>query len=153
VTILLISVLVVDDDNGVRDMLSSVLNDEGYLVEVVENGKEAVKACEKSLFDVALIDVELPDMKGTELLNKLKKMQPKMVKIIITGHPSLESAMRAVNERADGYVLKPFEVTELLEKIKRLLSEKTEEYLRISTEAMHAKESTPVVKYQRPDKW
>ena len=152
-TILLDSVLVVDDDTGVRDMLSSVLNDEGYVVEAVENGKEAIKACEKSFFDVALIDVELPDMKGTELLDRLKKLQPKMVRIIITGHPSLESAMKAVNERADGYVLKPFEVTELLEKIKKLLTEKTEEYLRISTEAMHAKESTPVVKYQRPDKW
>jgi DNA-binding NtrC family response regulator len=153
VTILLDSVLVVDDDTGVRVMLSSVLNDEGYVVEVVENGKEAIKACEKSFFDVALIDVELPDMKGTELLDRLKKIQPKMVRIIITGHPSLESAMKAVNERADGYVLKPFEVTELLEKIKKLLAEKTEEYLRISTEAMRAKESTPVVKYQRPDKW
>lgn len=152
-TILLDSVLVVDDDTGVRVMLSSVLNDEGYVVEVVENGKEAIKACEKSFFDVALIDVELPDMKGTELLDRLKKIQPKMVRIIITGHPSLESAMKAVNERADGYVLKPFEVTELLEKIKKLLAEKTEEYLRISTEAMRAKESTPVVKYQRPDKW
>ena len=152
-TILLVSVLVVDDDTGVRDMLSSVLNDEGYVVEAVENGNEAIKACEKSFFDVALIDVELPDMKGTELLNRLKKMQPKMVRIVITGHPSLESAMKAVNERADGYVLKPFTVTELLEKIKKLLTEKTEEYLRISTEAMHAKESTPVFKYQRPDKW
>lgn len=152
-TILLVSVLVVDDDTGVRDMLSSVLNDEGYVVEAVENGKKAIKACEKLFFDVALIDVELPDMKGTELLARLKKMRPKMVRIIITGHPSLDSAMKAVNERADGYVLKPIEVTELLEKIRKLLTEKTEEYLRISTEAMHAKESTPVVKYQNPDKW
>jgi DNA-binding NtrC family response regulator len=153
VTVLLVSVLVVDDDTGVRDMLSSVLNDEGYVVEAVENGKKAIKACEKLFFDVALIDVELPDMKGTELLARLKKMRPKMVRIIITGHPSLDSAMKAVNERADGYVLKPFEITELLEKIRKLLTEKTEEYLRISTEAMQAKESTPVVKYQSPDKW
>lgn len=152
-TILLVSVLVVDDDTGVRDMLSSVLNDEGYVVEAVENGKKAIKACEKLFFDVALIDVELPDMKGTELLARLKKMWPKMVRIVITGHPSLDSAMKSVNERADGYVLKPFEVTELLEKIRKLLTEKTEEYLRISTEAMQAKESTPVVKYQSPDNW
>ena len=152
-TILLVSVLVVDDDTGVRDMLSSVLNDEGYVVEAVENGKKAIKACEKLFFDVALIDVELPDMKGTELLARLKKMRPKMVRIIITGHPSLDSAMKAVNERADGYVLKPFEITELLEKIRKLLTDKTEEYLRISTETLYAKESTPVVKYQSPDKW
>jgi DNA-binding NtrC family response regulator len=153
VTILLTSILIVDDDVGVRTMLSSILNDEGYLVEAVENGKQAVKTCEKSLFDVALIDIELPDMKGTELLNKLKRIQPKMIRIIITGHPSLESAMKSVNERADGYVLKPFEATELLQKIRRLLEEKTNEYLRISTEATRAKESTPVVKYQRSDRW
>jgi DNA-binding NtrC family response regulator len=153
VTILVTSLLIVDDDAGIREMLSTILTNEGYLVETVENGKQAIKACEESLFDVALIDVELPDIKGTELLKKLKKMQPKMIRIVITGHPSLESAMRAVNERADGYVLKPIEVTELLDKIKKLLTEKTDEYLRITTEAIHAKESTPTVKYQRPDKW
>jgi DNA-binding NtrC family response regulator len=153
VTALLNSILIVDDDAGVRNMLSSVLSNEGYLVEAVKNGKEAIKTCEKSVFDVALIDVELPVIKGTELLNRLKKMQPKMIRIIITGHPSLESAMKAVNERADGYVLKPFEVAELLEMIKGLLTEKTNEYLRAFTEATRAKENTPVVKYQRPDKW
>jgi DNA-binding NtrC family response regulator len=153
VTILLNSILIVDDDIGVRNMLSSVLNDKGYLVEAVENGKKAIKACEESSFDVALIDIELPDIKGTELLNRLKKLQPKMIRIIITGHPSIESAMKAVNERADGYVLKPFEVTELLEKIARLLTEKTNEYFRISAEVTSAKESTPAVKYQRPDRW
>jgi DNA-binding NtrC family response regulator len=153
VTTLLTSILIVDDDAGVRTMLLKVLNDEGYLVEAVENGKKAIKACEESSFDVALIDIELPDMKGTELLSRLKKIRPKMIKIIITGHPSLESAMKAVNERADGYVLKPFEVTELLQKIRRLLEEKTNEYLRISTEAAREKESTPVVKYQRSDRW
>jgi len=150
---LLNSILIVDDDIGVRNMLSSVLNDKGYLVEAVENGKKAIKACEESSFDVALIDIELPDIKGTELLNRLKKLQPKMIRIIITGHPSIESAMKAVNERADGYVLKPFEVTELLEKIARLLTEKTNEYFRISAEVTSAKESTPAVKYQRPDRW
>lgn len=134
-------------------MLCSVFNDEGYLVEAVENGKKAIKACEESSFDVALIDIELPDMKGTELLNKLRKMQPKMIKIIITGHPSIESAMKAVNERADGYVLKPFEVTQMLELIARLLTDRANEYLRISAEITRARESTPAVKYQSPDRW
>jgi len=153
VMIVLTSILIVDDETGVRDMLSSVLNDEGYSVEAVENGKKAIKACEKSSFDVALIDIELPDMKGTELLNRLKKRQPKMIRIIITGHPSIENAMKAVNERADGYLLKPFEVTDLLKMIARLLTEKTNEYLRISTEVTREKGSTPPVKYQSPDRW
>jgi len=153
VMIVLTSILIVDDETGVRDMLSSVLNDEGYSVEAVESGKKAIKACEKSSFDVALIDIELPDMKGTELLNRLKKRQPKMIRIIITGHPSIENAMKAVNERADGYLLKPFEVTDLLKMIARLLTEKTNEYLRISTEVTREKGSTPPVKYQSPDRW
>jgi DNA-binding NtrC family response regulator len=118
----------------------------------VENGNEALKACEESFFDVALIDIELPDMKGTELLNRLKKLQPKMIRIIITGHPSIENAMKALNERADGYVLKPFEVTELLKMIAKLLTERTNEYIRISTEITRAKENTPAVKYLRPER-
>jgi DNA-binding NtrC family response regulator len=153
VRILPTSILIVDDDTGVRNMLSSVLNDEGYLVEAVENGKEAIKACEKSMFDAALIDIELPDMKGTELLSKLKKAQPKMIRIIITGHPSLESAMKAVNERADGYVLKPIEVTELLDMIRKLLTDHMNEYLHIFSDIARGEKSTPIVKYQRPEKW
>jgi DNA-binding NtrC family response regulator len=152
VTILVNSILIVDDDVGVRNMLSSVLYDEGYLIEGMENGKEAIKACEESPFDVALIDIELPDMKGTELLDRLKKLQPKMIRIIITGHPSIENAMKAVNERADGYMLKPFEVTELLKMIAKLLTERMNEYLRISTEITRAKENTPPVKYLRPER-
>lgn len=152
VTILVNSILIVDDDIGIRNMLSSVLYDGGYLIEGVENGKEAIKACEESLFDVALIDIELPDMKGTELLNRLKKLQPKMIRIIITGHPSIENAMKSVNERADGYVLKPFEVTELLKMIAGLLTDRTNEYVRISTEITRAKENTPAVKYLRPER-
>jgi CheY-like chemotaxis protein len=57
VTILLNSILIVDDDIAVRNTLSSILYDAGYLIEGVENGKEAIKACEESSFDVALIDI------------------------------------------------------------------------------------------------
>jgi DNA-binding NtrC family response regulator len=122
------SILVVDDDAGVRKVLSSVLCAKGYLVVAVENGKQALKASEKEYFDAALIDVELPDIKGIELLLRLKERHPKMVKIIVTGFPSLENAMKAVNEGADGYVLKPFDVGELLEMIRKHLDEKGAEF-------------------------
>jgi DNA-binding NtrC family response regulator len=125
------SILVVDDDAGVRKTLSSILSHEGYLVETVENGKQALKATEKDCFDAALIDIELPDMKGIELLLRLKKRQTRMVKIIITGFPSLENAIKAVNEGADAYILKPFDVVELLETIRKHLDEKAVEHFRI----------------------
>jgi len=150
---MLTSILIVDDDVGIRSMLRSILENEGYVVEDVEDGKGAIKTCEKSQFDIALIDIGLPDMKGTELLNRLKNIQPKMIRIIITGHPTLESAMKAVNEEANGYILKPLEPKALLEKIKKLLTEKTNEQLNALAEAAHARDSTPAVKYQRPDKW
>jgi DNA-binding NtrC family response regulator len=134
-------------------MLTEVLNDQGYSVETAANGKEALKICQKMPFDVALIDIELPDIKGTELLTKLKAIQPKMVNIIITGHPSIENAMKAVNEKADGYVLKPFEMPTLLATMKKLLDEKTNAYFAMLTEIEKAKEKTPISKYQHPDKW
>ena len=110
VIILTINTLIVDDDQEVRKTLASILESVGYLVKSAENGKEAIHMCETTSFDFALIDIELPDIKGTELLHTLKQEQPKMVKIIITGHPTIENAARSVNEQADGYIMKPFNV-------------------------------------------
>lgn len=128
------SILVVDDDTDVRETLSSVLLNEGYLVEAVKNGKEAIKASETAYFDLALIDMELPDMKGIEILRRLKEKHPGMVKIIITGFPSLENAVQAVNQGAHGFVLKPFNIGELLKMIRKRLDEKAAEYLHIRME-------------------
>jgi len=116
-----ISVLVVDDDAAIRKTLSRILEKEGYLVVAVENGRQAVEASDERFFNVALVDVKLPDMEGTELLSRLKDTEPKMVKIIITGFPSLKNAVDAVNRGADGYVLKPFDVGQLLAMIKKHL--------------------------------
>ena len=150
---MLSSVLVIDDDAKMRELLTSILEGEGYSVETAEDGKHAIGFCKKLPFDAALIDIELPDIKGTELLKALKEIQPKMSKIIITGHPSIENAMKAVNEKADGYILKPFNPVELLETIKRLLAEKQKEYFTVLKEIEKGRESTPILKYQQPDKW
>jgi len=147
------TVLIVDDDPEIRELLTSILENAGYIVETASDGKEAIKACKRFPFDVALIDVELPDMKGTELLSTLKELQPKMVKIIMTGHPSIENAVTAVNEKADGYILKPFNPADLLEMIKKLIDEKKNEYLTILREMEQAKQNTPQTRYQNPDRW
>jgi len=123
------NILVVDDDAEVRKTLSSILLKEGYLVETAENGKQALRASEKSRFEVALIDIKLRDMEGTELLHRLEEKQPHMVKIIITGFPTLENAVKTVNEGADGYILKPFDIEKLLEMIKKHLTKKTAEHI------------------------
>ena len=128
------SILIVDDDASVRKTLSSILSLEGYVVETIDNGKQALKAVEKERFDVALIDIQLPDIKGVELLSKLKQKQPRMIRIIITGFPSMDNAIKAVNEGADGYILKPFDPQQLLETIRKHLDEKNAEKIRMWVE-------------------
>ena len=150
---MIINTLIVDDDQEVRNTLVSILEDVGYLVQLAENGKKAISMCEKTPFDVALIDIELPDIKGTELLRILKEKQPKMVRIIITGHPSVENAAKSVNEKADGYITKPFNVQELLKMINKLFEEKTNAYLKMIAEIEQAKQTTPVFRYQHPNNW
>lgn len=147
------SVLIVDDDADVRTMLTSILEDAGYSVEAVDNGKQAIKTCEKLPFDAALVDINLPDIKGTELLHELKQIQPQMVKIIITGEPSVENAVKALNEKADGFISKPFDPQEFLETIRKLIAEKKNEYLQMLIEVENAKKNNPVFKYQNPDQW
>ena len=151
--IMIINALIVDDDPEVRSTLSAILESESYMVETAENGKKAIQKCEKTPFDVALIDIELPDIKGTELLHLLNENQPKMVRIIITGHPSIENAAKSVNEKADGYVMKPFDIPELLEMIKKLFEEKTNAYLKMFADVEQAKKNTPIFTYQHPNNW
>jgi len=122
-------------------------------VQTAENVKKAIHMCEKTPFDVALIDIELPDIKGTELLHILSEKHPKMVRIIITGHPSIEKAAKSVNEKADGYIMKPFNVTELLGMIKKLTEEKKNAYFKMFAEVEQAKQNTPVFRYQHPNNW
>jgi two-component system response regulator PilR (NtrC family) len=115
-------VLLVDDDEALRNVLSNILQRAGYSVKSFESGKEAVEASYEEFFNLALIDIHLPDMKGLELLTKLRKTEPEIIKIIITGQASLDTAIEATNKGADGYVVKPFEPKKLLEMIKLKLS-------------------------------
>ncbi len=150
---MLTTILIVDDDPKMREMLTSILENEGYSVEAVDKGKEALKICKKVPIDFALIDIELPDTKGTQLLGVLGDIQPKMIKIILTGHPTIENAVIAVNEKADAYILKPFKPADLLGMIKKLQAEKENKYLTLLKEMEQAKENTPVFKYSNPNRW
>jgi len=119
-------ILVVDDDESVRKVLSLILEEEGYVVDTAENGKEAIEKSESKCYNLALIDIRLPDMKGTKLLTAMKETTPKMAKIIITGYPTLKNAIETVNKGADAYILKPFNMDNILETIKEQLKKQQE---------------------------
>jgi len=116
-------ILVIDDDESIRKTLATILEEKGYAVDTAENGREAIRKSKTKFYNLALIDIRLPDMEGTKLLTELKDGTPKMVKIIITGYPSLQNAIEAVNNGADAYVLKPFNVDSVLNTIKEHLRE------------------------------
>ena len=101
-------ILVVDDEIDLLESLSDILRQDGYEVKSASSGKTAIDFCQGESFDIALIDINLPDMKGTALLNELNVWAPKTSKIMITGFPSLETAIEALNSGANGYLLKPF---------------------------------------------
>ncbi|MEM2281462.1 MAG: response regulator [Candidatus Bathyarchaeia archaeon] len=120
-------ILVVDDDENIRKVLTMILEDEGYIVDQAETAKEAIEKSKKNFYNLALIDIRLPDMEGIELLTRMKDTVPKMRKIIITGYPTLQNAIEAVNRGADAYILKPFDVEKVLATIKEQLRKQEEE--------------------------
>jgi len=120
-------VLIVDDDENIRKVLTAILEDEGYFVESVGSGKSAIAKTRKEFYNLALIDIRLPDMEGIELLTRMKDTTPKMRKIVITGYPTLQNAVEAVNRGADAYVIKPFDVKKVLKTIKEELTKQQED--------------------------
>ena len=117
------SILIVDDDRAILNTAKEILQLEGYYVDAVETGLEAIKKTQAAFYHLALLDIKLPDMEGTELLNKMHRTTPKMMKIMITGFPSLDNAVEALNQGADAYLLKPVNPEELLQTVAEKLKE------------------------------
>ena len=107
-------VLVIDDDKSILRTFTRILQKNGYEVDVAETGKEALEKSQGQSYDLALIDIRLPDMDGTDLLIKMQKIIPDAAKIMITGFPSLETGIKALDEGADAYLVKPVKPEELL---------------------------------------
>jgi len=120
-------ILVVDDDESIRTVFKINLEERGYFVETAETGEEAIAKTKAEFYNLALIDIRLPDMEGTELLTAIGKSVPEMVKLIVTGFPTLQNAVEAVNMGADGYVLKPVDMDGLMSLIEELLERQREE--------------------------
>ena len=108
------SILIVEDDTNIRETLSAILQQNGYNIDTAENGKEAIQKSKAKFYNLALLDIRLPDMEGTKLLTTMHKNMPKMVKIMITGYPSLENAVESLNLGADAYTIKPVKPDKLL---------------------------------------
>ena len=120
------SILVVEDDKAILKSLKEILQSEDYSVDTAETGKEALQKSQRKFFNLALLDIKLPDIEGTELLKTMHKKQPEMMKIMVTGYPSLENAVVALNHGADAYTIKPVEPEKILDLIEDKLEEQSQ---------------------------
>jgi DNA-binding NtrC family response regulator len=134
------SILIVEDDANIRETLNTILQQKGYHTDTAKNGQEAIQKSKAKFFNMALLDIKLPDMEGTKLLTTIHENLPKMIKIMITGYPSLENAVEALNQGADAYIIKPVKPEKLL----ALIEEKLEK--QIQAEKMTEEKVTEWVK-------
>ncbi|MCP4716307.1 MAG: sigma-54-dependent Fis family transcriptional regulator [Deltaproteobacteria bacterium] len=110
-------VLVIDDECSLLNLLSICLKKEGMLVETAQNGSQALSLLSKSKFDVAIVDLNLPDIPGTELIQSIKNYCTDTEIIVITGQATLESAIIAVKSQVFDYVCKPIDIHSLTRSI------------------------------------
>jgi len=119
-------ILVVDDDQGMREFLEIVLSREGLQVTTAADGKEAFSLCRKNDFDLAITDLKMPKIDGIALLKKIKELSPGMPVIVITGYASGETAISAMQEGAYDYLEKNFDVDDLVATVRDALKAREE---------------------------
>lgn len=115
------NLLVVEDDNDLREYLKELLSDHGYAVQVAPRGVEAIKIVKKTQPDLVVLDLGLPDIDGENVCSQLKKDHPDLPIIILTAKDGVPNIVKGLDLGADDYITKPFDGDELLARLKARL--------------------------------
>ncbi len=115
------NILFAEDDTILRDSLSDRLLDTGYKVALASNGSEAIALAKKSHFDLALLDINMPEVNGFEVLSFIKENFPLVKVIMLTGYADLSNAIKAKKLGADDFIEKPYDLVDLLATIEQVL--------------------------------
>jgi len=118
------SILIVEDDAAMREMLREALEDDGYAVETAVNGRAGVERVQKGGIDLVVSDVKMPEIDGLDMLREIKAVSPSPYVITITAFGSIDTAIRAVKLGAFDYITKPFEVDQLILSVEKALAER-----------------------------
>ena len=116
-------VLVVDDEDALRTVLSGELTSEGYDVGTAADGDDAISTLQKQAFDLVLLDIKMPRMHGFEVLKFVKEKHPETKVVMLTGFADLKNAIESKKLGAEDFVSKPYDLVDLLTTIERVLSE------------------------------
>ncbi len=123
------SILIVDDESGIRESLGALLRDEGYDVEAVASGEECLERLDSATFDLVLLDVWLPKMDGLETLERMQAQDDAPIVVMISGHGNIETAVRATKLGAFDFIEKPLSLEKVMLVVRNAL-----EYLRLEEE-------------------
>ena len=118
------TILIVDDEQSMRDFLAIMLKKEGYEVVTAEDGNEALKALEEDIYDLVITDIKMPGIDGLQVLSSVKRVSPNTLVIVITAYSSTEDAVLAMKQGALDYITKPFEIEKIKLAIKNALDRK-----------------------------
>jgi DNA-binding NtrC family response regulator len=116
-------ILVVDDEDALRTVLSGELVSEGYDVRTAADGDDAISHLQKESFDLILLDIKMPRMNGFEVLKSVKEKYPRTKVVMLTGFADLKNAIESKKLGAEDFVSKPYDLVDLLTTIERVLSE------------------------------
>jgi DNA-binding NtrC family response regulator len=119
-----ITILIVDDDPLVLEMLSEFLRDEGYSIHLASSGDDAIARVRVMPIDIVLVDFKMPGMSGLETIETIADINPETVSILMTGFPTLDSSIKAIKLGASDYLLKPFKLEEVDMAIGRAIEER-----------------------------
>jgi UDP-3-O-[3-hydroxymyristoyl] N-acetylglucosamine deacetylase len=119
-------ILIIDDEKDIVESLSSILEDEGFLVIKAEDGKKGIAAYERENPDLVILDVWMPEMDGIEVLKKIKKIRRDAKVVVISGHGNISTAVEAVKRGASDFLEKPLSIEKVLEVIGRCLKDSKE---------------------------
>ncbi|MDH3892600.1 MAG: response regulator [candidate division Zixibacteria bacterium] len=111
------SILVVDDELLIRDLLYDFFHDQGWDITVAESGQKALDIMQERQFDVLLTDLRMPAMDGMTLTSQVQQDYPDVPVVIMTGYPSVDSAVAALRTRVADYITKPFNVNDLFKRV------------------------------------
>lgn len=115
------NLLIIDDDEIIIKLIKIILKYEGYKIDTASTGKKAIKILEKKRYDVVLLDIKLSDISGMIIIEHIKKIDPNIIVIMVTGYNSINNAIESLKKGADGYINKPINPKELLLTLKTKL--------------------------------
>lgn len=119
------TILIVDDELLIRDLLYDFFTNQGWEITTAENGVKALEILEHRSVDLLLTDLKMPGLDGMELTNRVKEEYPSLPVVIMTGFPSIDTAIQALRHKVEDYIIKPFNINQLFKTVERSIQTKS----------------------------